>query len=117
MDSDKKHLRGFHFHQFFSIIRLQSNRAYVSIMFGIQKEHSMQLEVGSETYQFRLVPGPLKQGRKRCGSLCDHARREILVSATVPPEVRLEVAALAISEAWQRQTVRRPPMRFVGDVG
>jgi hypothetical protein len=76
----------------------------------------MQLEVGSETYHFRLVPGPLRQGRKRCGSVCDHARREILISAAVPPEVRLEVAALAISEAWKHQTVQRPPMKFVGDV-
>jgi hypothetical protein len=76
----------------------------------------MKLEVGSETYDFRLVAGPLKQGRKRCGSLCDHGKREILISAIVPPEVRLEVAALAISAAWKHQTVQRPPMNFVGDV-
>ena len=77
----------------------------------------MRLEVGSETYQFRLVPGPLKRGRKRCGSLCDHGRREILISDAVPAEVRLEVAALAISEAWKHQTIHRPPVQFVGDVG
>jgi hypothetical protein len=86
-------------------------------MFGSRKERVMQLEVGSETYQFRLVPGPLKRGRKRCGSLCDHARRAILISDSVPVEVRLEVAALAISAAWKHQTVRRPPVEFVGDVG
>ena len=77
----------------------------------------MQLEIGLETYDFRLVPGPLKRGRKRCGSLCDHARREILVSASLPAEVRLEVTALAVSEAWKHQMVRRPPVAFVGDVG
>ena len=77
----------------------------------------MHLEIGLETYDFRLVPGPLKQGRKRCGSLCDHARREILISASLPPEVRLEVTALAVSEAWKHQMVRRPPVAFVGDVG
>ena len=77
----------------------------------------MQLEIGSEIYQFRLVPGPLKRGRKRCGSLCDHARREILISDAVPAQVRLEVAALAVSEAWKHQTIRRPPVAFVGEVG
>lgn len=76
----------------------------------------MQLEIGSKAYRFRLVRGPLKQGRKRCGSLCDHARREILISAAVPPEVRLEVAALAVSAAWKHETIHRPPVAFVGDV-
>ena len=77
----------------------------------------MRLEIGSETYQFRLVPGPLRQGRKRCGSVCDHRKREILISDAVPSEVRLEVTALAISAAWEHHTVQRPPLRFVGDVG
>ena len=53
----------------------------------------MQLEIGSRAYRFRLVDGPLVAGNKRCGSVCDHARREILVSSAVPAEVRLEVAA------------------------
>ena len=77
----------------------------------------MQLEIGLETYDFRLVDGPLKQGRKQCGSVCDHARREILISAMLPAEVRLEVVALAVSEAWKHQMIRRPPVEFVGDVG
>ena len=76
----------------------------------------MRLEIGSETYQFRLVTGPLQQDGKRCGSLCDHKTREILVSAAVPQEVRLEVAVLAVTEAWKRQIVQRPPLVFVGDV-
>ena len=76
----------------------------------------MQLGVASETYDFRLVSGPLKKGRKRIGSVCDHDRREILISDAVPAEVRLEVAALAVSAAWEHQTISRPPMRFVGDV-
>jgi hypothetical protein len=76
----------------------------------------MLLEIGSETYWFHLVPGPLKQGHRRIGSLCDHRRREILVSDAVPPEVRSEVAALAVSEAWKRHVVQRPPVAFVGDV-
>ena len=77
----------------------------------------MKLEIGSETYDFRLVEGVLKQGAQTCGSLCDHARREILISASLPSEIRLEVAALAVSEAWNYKTVQRPPMGFVGDVG
>ena len=76
----------------------------------------MQLEIGLRAYQFQMVRGPLNRGRKRCASLCDPARRRILVSSTVPPEVRLEVAALAVSEAWKRETIQRPPLRFVGNV-
>ena len=76
----------------------------------------MRLDIGSETYCFRLVSGPLMKGRKRLGSVCDHDRREILISDAVPPEVRLEVAALAVSAAWERQIVSRPPVKFLGDV-
>ena len=76
----------------------------------------MQLAIGSSTYQFRVVQGPLKRGRKRLGCLCDHERREILISASVPPQLRAEVAALGVSEAWRRQSVFHPPMRVIGDV-
>ena len=76
----------------------------------------MQLDIGSKAYDFRLVAGPLKKGRQRLGSLCDHGTREILISDVVPPEVRLEVAALAVSAAWQHEGVHRPPVNFVGDV-
>lgn len=76
----------------------------------------MQLTIGSRTYCFRLSTGPLRQGGKRCASLCDHHRRRILISGAVPAEVRLEVAALAVTEAWQHELVQRPPLRFVGDV-
>jgi hypothetical protein len=63
-----------------------------------------------------MVAGPLKKGRQRCGSLCDSQRRRILISSSLPPEVRLEVAALAVSEAWKREVIQRPPLRFVGNV-
>ena len=76
----------------------------------------MDLEIGSSGYELRLVSGPLRHGGKRCGSVCDHRARRILISDTVPPEVRLEVAALAISEAWKREFFQRPPLRFVGEV-
>ena len=76
----------------------------------------MDLEIGSSNYELRLVAGPLRRGGKRCGSVCDHGTRRILISDTVPPEVRLEVAALAISEAWRRQFFQRPPLRFAGEV-
>jgi hypothetical protein len=76
----------------------------------------MDLEIGSSIYELRLVSGPLRHGGKNCGSLCDHGARRILISDTVPPQVRLEVAALAISEAWKRQLFQRPPLRFAGDV-
>jgi hypothetical protein len=76
----------------------------------------MHLEIGSRAYRFRLIDGPLTAGEKRCASVCDHGRREILVSSSVPPEVRLEVAAQAVTEAWKHEVMQRPPMRFVGDV-
>ena len=76
----------------------------------------MDLEIGSSLYELRLVSGPLRRHGKSCGSICDHRARRILISDTVPPEVRLEVAALAISEAWRRQILQRPPLRFAGDV-
>jgi hypothetical protein len=76
----------------------------------------MDLEIGSSMYQLRRVSGPLRRGGKTCGSVCDHQTRRILISDSVPPEVRLEVAALAISEAWKRELFQRPPIRFAGDV-
>ena len=76
----------------------------------------MQLEVGLQSYQFEMVPGPLRKGRQRCASLCDSQGRRILISSSVPPEVRLEVAVLAVSEAWKREIIQRPPLRFVGNV-
>jgi hypothetical protein len=76
----------------------------------------MQLEIASRAYQFELVPGPLRKGRQRCATLCDMKRQRILVSSAVPPEVRLEVAVLAVTEAWNREVIQRPPLRFVGNV-
>lgn len=64
----------------------------------------MKLNVGSRSYRFEVVPGPLRDAQGRaCASLCDHAKRRILVSAWVPLQVRTEVAALAVSEAWKYQ--------------
>ena len=76
----------------------------------------MQLEIGSRAYQFQMVPGPLRKGRQRCASVCDAVGRRILISSEVPPEVRLEVAVIAVTEAWQREIIQRPPLRFIGNV-
>ena len=76
----------------------------------------MQLEIGSRAYQFQIVPGPLRKGRQRCASVCDPVRRRILISSAVPPQVRMEVTALAVAEAWKREIIQRPPLRFVGNV-
>ena len=64
----------------------------------------MEIEIGQHTYEFALTPGPLRSAGRRCGSVCDHGARRILISDALPPEVRLEVAALAVSEAWRRAT-------------
>jgi hypothetical protein len=86
-------------------------------MFGLGLEDTpMDLTIGSKTYSFHLYAGPLRKGGRRCASVCDHRRQRILISDRVPQQVRLEVAALAVSEAWQRELVQRPPFRFVGDV-
>ena len=77
----------------------------------------MRLAIGSRTYEFQLVPGPLRAaGGRPTASLCGHQRRRILISAAVPAEVRTELAALAVSAAWQHELIQRPPVTFVGDV-
>ena len=76
----------------------------------------MELTIGSRTYSFHLFAGPLWHEGRCCASLCDHHDRRILISDRVPAQVRMEVAALAVTAAWQRETIERPPLRFVGDV-
>jgi hypothetical protein len=76
----------------------------------------MRLEIGSRSYELRLSPGPLTFGGIRTATLCDHQRRQILVSSTVPRPMRTQLTALAITEAWKRQMIQRPPIAFVGDV-
>ena len=76
----------------------------------------MHLEIGSRSYELRLSPGPLTFGGIRTATLCDHQRRQILISATVPRQLRAHLSALAVTEAWKRQMIQRPPIAFVGDV-
>ena len=79
----------------------------------------MRLEIGNRSYQFKIVPGKLRgRNGRRCATLCDHRRREILVSESVPLQVRTEVVALAISEAWKHQAFygEKPLIPFVGAV-
>jgi hypothetical protein len=76
----------------------------------------MHLDIGSRAYSLSVVPGPLRRAGRQCASICDHQAQRILVSAAVPPELRTEIAALAVNEAWKHQTIQRPPFRFVGDV-
>lgn len=76
----------------------------------------MHLEIGNRVYDLRTVAGPLRFARKHCASVCDHRTRQILISGAIPLEVRPEVVALAVSEAWKHESLQRPPLRFVGDV-
>ncbi len=79
----------------------------------------MKLEIGSRSYQFKIVAGKLRGGNgRRCATLCDHARREILVSDRIPLQVRSEIVALAVSEAWRHQAFhgQQPVIPFVGAV-
>ena len=76
----------------------------------------MRLEIGHRSYDFQISRGPLRLGGRRRAAVCDHRKRRILVSAKVPGEVRAEVAALSVAEAWKRQMIQRPPIEFVGDV-
>ena len=79
----------------------------------------MKLEIGSRSYRFKIVPGKLRNRTgRRCATLCDHKRREILVSDSVPLQVRSEVVALAVSEAWKHQAFHgpAPTIPFVGPV-
>ena len=76
----------------------------------------MQVEIGHRSYDFQISRAALTVGGRRRAAVCDHRRRRILVSARVPSEVRAEVAALSVAEAWKRQMIQRPPIEFVGDV-
>ncbi len=79
----------------------------------------MNLDIGSRSYRFQVVPGPLRNREgKRCATLCDHAKGEILVSDAVPWQVRSEITALAVSEAWRHQAFNSaaPVIPFVGGV-
>jgi hypothetical protein len=77
----------------------------------------MELAIGTKNYRFAVAPGPLNVGGRRVASVVDHNRREIRIDGTLPAELRPEIVALAVCEAWQAETVQRPPLRFVGDVG
>jgi hypothetical protein len=79
----------------------------------------MKLEIGTRSYQFKIVPGKLRaRNGQRCATLCDHSRRQILVSESVPLQVRSEIVALAVSEAWKHQAFHgeKPAIPFVGAV-
>ena len=77
----------------------------------------MRLTIGSRSYQFEVVPDQLLDARgKPCASLCDHASRRILISSAVPWQVRTEIAALAVAEAWQHQAFYAGAIPFVGSV-
>lgn len=79
----------------------------------------MKLEIGSRSYQFKIVRGKLRGGNgRRCATVCDHRRRQILVSEHVPLQVRSEIVAIAVSEAWKHEAFhgRRPIIPFVGAV-
>jgi hypothetical protein len=74
------------------------------------------LEINGRAYHLALRIGPLKQRGRRVASLIDTERRRIFVSLAVPVSARMEVASLAVCEAWKRETIQRPPLRFVGNV-
>ena len=76
----------------------------------------MKLGIAQRAYEMELVNGPIVCKGQTFGSLCDHRRRKILISDSIPSEMRLKVAALAVSEAWEKRTIQRPPLKFVGDV-
>jgi hypothetical protein len=76
----------------------------------------MQIPVGFKQYTLRLVEQQLLVEGQRCASLCDHQRKEILVSACVPEHLRMHVAAAAVAEAWARQMGLLRTIPFVGSV-
>jgi hypothetical protein len=76
----------------------------------------MQIPVGFKQYTLRLVEEQLLVEGQRCASLCDHKRKEILISTAVPEHLRPHVAAAAVAEAWARDMGLLRPIPFVGPV-
>ena len=76
----------------------------------------MQVVIGDRAYELRLVMGRLIVEGESCGSIVDHDKGEILVSDLIPMTLRMDVAAQAVSEAWEHQIAKRPQVRFVGQV-
>ena len=76
----------------------------------------MKLDIAQRAYEMELVAGPIVCEGQTLGSLCDHRQRKIFISDSIPATMRMKIAALAINEAWERRTIQRPPINFVGDV-
>jgi hypothetical protein len=49
--------------------------------------------------------------------VCDHPRKEILISAKVPEHLRMDVAAAAVAEAWAHEIGLLRTIPFIGEVG
>ena len=68
-------------------------------MFGLTGA-GMHVAVGDSVYDLRTISGKLVVNGETSASVVDHDKREILVSDCVPVELRMHVAAQAVSEAW-----------------
>jgi len=77
----------------------------------------MHVAVGDSVYDLRTIGGKLVVNGETSASVVDHDRRVILVSDCVPVELRMHVAAQAVSEAWAHELAKRPTVPFVGTVG
>jgi hypothetical protein len=76
----------------------------------------MNIPVGFKQYVLRLTDGGIRLEGQRCASLCDHQRKEILVSSDVPEHLRMHVAAAAVAEAWAHEIGLLRTIPFIGDV-
>ena len=76
----------------------------------------MQIDVSGEAYRLRLMLGRIIVNGQATASLVDHDKREIQVSDQIPAELRMSVAAVAVSEAWQHRLAGRSMVRMVGVV-
>ena len=76
----------------------------------------MNIPVGFKQYALRLIEGALDVEGQRCASVCDHLRKEILVSAEFPEPLRMDVAAAAVAEAWAHEIGLLRTVPLIGEV-
>jgi hypothetical protein len=76
----------------------------------------MQILIGPQQYDLRLVRGRLFFNQEECQCRCDHDKKEIAISDLVCPAQRLELAASAVNQTWHRFLRGWQAVPFIGDV-
>jgi hypothetical protein len=69
-------------------------------MLGMREKDKIKIPIGDRLYQLVAVRGEIRVNGRTFASACRHDRRTIEVSDRVPLRFRAQVAAAAVSVAW-----------------